>query len=251
MEKEKIIEVKNLMASFDGNVILSDVTFNAYRGEVTAILGPSGSGKSTVLRHLLGLHPIQKGLISILGKDLSLVTEAELLELYLQMGVFYQNGALLNSMTVGENVSLPLEQHSNLPKSLIKDIVYMKLGLVNLKHAYHLYPAELSGGMLKRAALARAIIMDPPLLLCDEPGAGLDPISLQSLDELMIDLKTQLGMSVILVTHEVSSILRIADKIIYLSDKTVAFEGKLDDALSRDNQSIKSFFSFMGESRKD
>ena len=238
------------MASFDGNIILSDVSFSAFKGEVTVILGPSGCGKSTVLKHLLGLYPIQKGQVMVLGKDLSRVTEREQLELYLQMGVFYQNGALLNAMTVGENVSLPLEQHCDLPKSLIKDIVYMKLGLVNIKHAYHLYPSELSGGMLKRAALARAIVMDPPLLFCDEPGAGLDPISLKSLDELIINLKEQLGMSIIVVTHEVSSILRIADRIVYLSNNTVAFEGKLKDALSCDIQSVKSFFSLIDETLK-
>ncbi len=250
MEKEKIIEVKNLGASFDGFNVLSDVTFNAHPGEVTIILGSSGCGKSTVLRHLLGLYPIQKGHISVLGKDISQFTEQEQKQLYLQMGVFYQNGALLNSMTVGDNVALPLKQHTFLPDNLIEDIVFMKLGLVNLEDAYHRYPSELSGGMLKRAALARAIVMDPPLLFCDEPGAGLDPISLESLDNLILNLKEQLGMTILMVTHEVSSILRIANKIVYLDHGQVVFEGSVRDALSSDVEQVKQFFSVINEGQK-
>jgi phospholipid/cholesterol/gamma-HCH transport system ATP-binding protein len=247
MDKEKVIEVIGLGASFDDSVVLSDVTFSAYKGDITVVLGASGSGKSTVLNHLLGLIPVEKGYVSVLGKDISNITEAEQLNLYLQMGVFYQSGALLNSMTVGENVALPLKQHSNLPDSLIEEIVYMKLGLVHLQHAFHLFPSQLSGGMLKRAALARAIVMDPPLLFCDEPGAGLDPISLASLDELIINLQKQLGISVLMVTHEVTSIMRIADKIVYLDNGVVAFEGSLKKALESDVDSVKNFFSVINE----
>ena len=247
MEKEKVIEVKGLGASFDDTVVLSDVSFNAYKGDITVVLGVSGSGKSTVLNHLLGLYPVKKGFVSVLGKDISNITEAGQLNLYLQMGVFYQSGALINSMTVGENIALPLKQHSNLPDSLIEEIVYMKLGLVNLQHAFHLFPSQLSGGMLKRAALARAIVMDPPLLFCDEPGAGLDPVSLASLDELIINLQKQLGISVLMVTHEVTSIMRIADRIVYLENGFVAFEGSLKKALESDIDSVKQFFSVINE----
>ncbi len=247
MDKERVIDVNGLGASFDDTVVLSDVNFSAYKGDITVVLGASGSGKSTVLNHLLGLIPVEKGFISVLGKDISNITEAEQLNLYLQMGVFYQSGALLNSMTVGENIALPLKQHSNLPDSLIEEIVYMKLGLVNLQHAFHLFPSQLSGGMLKRAALARAIVMDPPLLFCDEPGAGLDPISLASLDELIINLQKQLGISVLMVTHEVTSIMRIADRIVYLENGVVAFEGSLKKALESDIDSVKHFFSVINE----
>lgn len=232
-----------LGVKFDDNQVLHDVSFSAFKGEVTVVLGTSGCGKSTVLRHLLSLYPLQRGSIRILGKELGQISEEEQTRLYLQMGVFYQDGALLNSMTVGENVALPLHQHSSLPDSLIEEIVYMKLGLVNLAHAYHLYPSQISGGMLKRAALARAIVMDPPLLFCDEPGAGLDPVSLESLDELIVNLKNQLGMSVLIVTHEVSSIMRIADRIVYLENGRVAFEGSLEHALSSEVQCVKQFFS--------
>ncbi len=243
MQKEKIIEVNNLQASFDGRVVLSNVSFAAYPGEVTVLLGRSGSGKTTVLKHLLGLYPIMGGRISVLGKDVASLREVEQVELYLQMGVFYQSGALLNSLTVAENVALPLAQHTKLPDKLINEIVNMKLGLVQLTHAYHLYPSQLSGGMLKRAALARAIVMDPPLLFCDEPGAGLDPISLKSLDELILNLKNLLGMSIVMVTHEVSSILRVANRIVFLDEGKVAFEGLLEDALKSNVPSVKAFFS--------
>jgi phospholipid/cholesterol/gamma-HCH transport system ATP-binding protein len=243
LEKEKVIEVKNLRATFDDRLVLKDVSFSANKGEVTVILGGSGSGKTTVLKHILGLYDVTKGYVSVLGKDLSQLTEEEQVKLYLQMGVFYQDGALLNSLTVGENVALPLKQQTNLPDELIEDIVYMKLGLVNLDDAFHLYPSELSGGMLKRAALARAIVMDPPLLCCDEPGAGLDPISLESLDNLILNLKELLGISILLVTHEVSSILRVANRIIYLDQGRVVFEGTLKEALATKVQAVQDFFS--------
>lgn len=250
MTRNKVIEVENLGASFGDTRVLNDVSFSAYQGEVTIILGSSGCGKSTVLKHLLGLYPIMQGTVKILGQNVAELTEKEQLELYLKMGVFYQNGALLNSMTVGENVALPLVQHTHLPDHLINDIVYMKLGLVNLENAFYKYPSELSGGMLKRAALARAIALDPPVLFCDEPGAGLDPISLESLDRLIINLKELLGMSIIMVTHEVSSILRIANRIIYLSKGHVIFEGSLKDALASNEEEVRQFFSVIDDADK-
>lgn len=243
MDKEKIIEVKGLKVSFDGNEILSDVSFTILKGDITVVLGASGSGKSTVLKHLLGLYPLNHGYISVLGKDISQLTEEEQHQQYLNMGVFYQNGALLNSMTVGENVALPLTQHSHLPKDVILDIVHMKLGLVNLEHAFHRYPSELSGGMLKRAALARAIVMDPTLLFCDEPGAGLDPVSLKSLDNLINKLKDLLGMTIVMVTHEVASIMRIANKIVFLEDGVVAYAGSPKHAPECDVESVRQFFA--------
>lgn len=242
MKHQKVIEVKGLYAAFPDRVVLSDVSCTAMRGEITVIIGSSGSGKTTLLRHLLGLFPVRRGYVSVLGRDMSSITETEQLDLYLHMGVFYQNGALLNSITVAENVALPLTQHTYLPSDLVDDIVRMKLGLVNLSDAYHLYPSELSGGMLKRAALARAIAMDPPLLFCDEPGAGLDPISLEALDSLILNLKEKLGMSVVMVTHEVSSILRVADRVIYLDQGVVVFEGNVKAALASEHPAVQNFF---------
>ncbi|MFP4064839.1 MAG: ABC transporter ATP-binding protein [Bacteroidales bacterium] len=245
MGKEKVINVQELNAGFEDHVVLKDVSFSAYKGEVTVVLGGSGSGKTTLFRHLLGLLPIHKGRVSVLGREVADLDEEDQLDLYLQMGVFYQTGALLSSLTVAENVGLPLVQHTRMPQPLIDEIVRMKLGLVNLSHAYHQYPAELSGGMIKRAALARAIAMDPPLLFCDEPGAGLDPVLLESLDRLLLNLKEQLGISILLVTHEVTSILRVADRVVFLDEGVVAFEGPLKEALHADHPSVRAFFSVL------
>ncbi len=247
MQKEKTIEIKNLKASFGDMQVLKDITFDVFREEITVILGPSGCGKSTVLKHILGLYPVVEGSVKVMGQNIAEITEKDQKELYKKMGVFYQNGALLNSMTVGENVALPLVQHSDLSDELINELVNMKLGLVNLSDAFQKYPSELSGGMLKRAALARSIALDPPLLFFDEPGAGLDPISLESLDKLIVNLKNKLGMTVVMVTHEVSSILRIADRIIYLDKGKVAFEGTLKEALETETASVQQFFSILKE----
>jgi phospholipid/cholesterol/gamma-HCH transport system ATP-binding protein len=247
---EKVVHVQGLHADYDGKEVLKDVSFCACRGEITVIIGGSGSGKTTILRHLLGLLPVKRGQISILGKEISRLSEKEMEEMYHQMGVFYQTGALMTSMTVAENVAMPLVHQSNLPGQLIKDIVTMKLGLVNLKDAYNLYPSQLSGGMLKRVALARAIAMDPPLLFCDEPGAGLDPLSLKSLDNLILNLKDQLGISIVLVTHEISSILRVADRIIFVNKGRVLMEGKREEILASGIPEIREFFSVSEPSGK-
>lgn len=242
MTKQKVVEVSNLDVTFQNRQVLSDVNFAAYQGEVTIILGASGSGKTTVLKHILGLFPVEKGNINILGQDFAQLNEEEQQQLYLKMGVFYQNGALLNSLTVAENVALPLQQHTTLPPYIIEQLVRTKLNLVNLDDAFHLYPSQLSGGMLKRAALTRAIIMDPHILFCDEPGAGLDPVSLAELDELLLNLKQQLGMSIIMVTHEVASIKRIANRIIFIENGTVIFEGSLEEARNSGKKALQEFF---------
>ena len=243
MNAKNIIDVKNLSASFDDRQILDDVNFSAKEGEITVILGGSGSGKTTILKHLLGLYDTRQGEIIVFEQNINLFTENELLEYYLKIGVFYQNGALLNSLTIGENVALALEQHTMLPSVIIEEMAHAKLELVNLEESYHLYPNQLSGGMLKRAALARAIAMDPPLLFCDEPGAGLDPVSLASLDELLLSLKRQMGMSILMVTHEVSSIRRTADRIVFIDKGKVVFEGSLDEALQSSITVLVDFFN--------
>jgi phospholipid/cholesterol/gamma-HCH transport system ATP-binding protein len=242
MDQKRIVEVNGLSATFGNRRVLKDVAFNAYEGEVTVILGESGSGKTTILKHLLGLYDIQEGYVSVLNRNIAELNETEQKQLYLQMGVFYQNGGLLNSLTVGENVSLPLEQHTKINGEIIKRIVLTKLQMVNLVDVYDLYPSQLSGGMLKRAALARAMVMDPKLLFCDEPGAGLDPISLASLDKLILNLREQLGMSIVIITHEVSSILRIADRIVFIDKGEIIFKGELKKALESNNKEVHEFF---------
>lgn len=242
MSGKKIIEVRGLSARFDDREVLRGVDMDAFENEITVILGSSGAGKTVLLKHLLGLMDIQEGQIRIFDEDISEMDENDQKDFYLKMGVFYQNGGLLNSLTVAENISLPLEQHTNLDDHLISNIVRMKLHLVNLDDAYDLYPSQLSGGMLKRAALARAMVMDPQLLYCDEPGAGLDPVSLASLDQLLLNLRDQLGMTMVIVTHEVSSIFRIADRIIFLDGGKVVFHGPLKQALHSKNEEVYDFF---------
>jgi phospholipid/cholesterol/gamma-HCH transport system ATP-binding protein len=243
MANHRIIEVNGLSSILDEKLILSDVRFHVIQGEIAMILGSSGSGKTTILRHLLGLYPSSGNTVTVLGENPSQLDETEEKQFYQRLGVFYQNGALLNSYTVGENIALPLEQHTDLPDDLIEKIVKLKLHLVDLQGCYDMFPSQLSGGMLKRAALARAIIMDPPLLLCDEPGAGLDPVSLAKLDELILKLQHLLGITVLIITHNVSSILRLADRIIFLEQGMIIFEGSLSHALEASIPALQEFFN--------
>lgn len=243
MTSEKLIEVNGLISDIDNKRVLSDISFYVKSGEILVILGSSGAGKTTLLKHLLGLYPSLNEEVKVLGKNPSQLDEKEEALFYQQMGVFFQDGALLNSLTVGENIALPLEQHTDLTAALIEKIVNLKLQLVNLDDCYDLYPKQLSGGMLKRAALARAIVMDPHLLFCDEPGAGLDPIAMAALDELIVNLKKLLGMTVVMVTHEVASILRVADRIIFLEEGRIIFAGTVKSALESDNPILFDFFA--------
>ncbi len=241
-DEATVITVNNLSVTFGERQVLHDVSFTVKRNEIAVILGSSGCGKTTTLKHLIGLYPIQKGEVTVLDVPLHAASEADLNQLYRQIGVLFQNGALLNSITVAENVAIPLEQHTHLPPEIIERLVRLKLHLVELPDAGDLLPSQLSGGMKKRAALARAIALDPPLLFCDEPSAGLDPITMSALDELILKLKHVLGMTIVLVTHEVPSIFRLADRIIFLDTGRVIFEGPLADALQSTNPIIREFF---------
>lgn len=240
--KTPIIQVKNLAATFENNTVLKDISFTIYENDITVILGTSGCGKTTVMKHLVGLYPVQQGEITILDKRIDTLDEEEFSKFKLNMGVLFQNGALLNSLSVADNVAIALEQHTTLSRQMIDDLVKVKLGLVGLSHATDYSTSQLSGGMLKRAALARAISMDPILLFCDEPSAGLDPVTLAGLDELFLKLKKQIGITIILVTHEVSSIMRLADRVIFLDRGKVLFEGGLEEALQSNKSQIKAFF---------
>jgi len=214
--QEAVIKVKDLVTHYGSRKILDGVNLNVKKSEIMVIMGSSGSGKSTLLRHLLGLNKATSGSIELLGTDITKATQKELYQLRRNMGVAFQGGALFGSMTVGENVELPLREHTNLDEKTMRIMARMKLEVMNLAGFENLMPSELSGGMVKRAALARAVIMDPKLLFFDEPSAGLDPVVSAELDELIILLRKAMNMSIVVVTHELESAFKIADRITML-----------------------------------
>src|SRR5262245_64928399 len=206
-----VVEVRDLVAHYGAREILHGVSLAVQRGEIRVIMGGSGSGKSTLLRHLLGLERPSSGSIRVLGQEITRMSELGLYELSRRIGVAFQGGALFSSMTVGENVMLPLREHTRLDRETMEIMMRLKLEVVSLAGFEHLLPSELSGGMVKRAAFARAIIMDPAVLFCDEPSAGLDPVVSSALDELILRLRDALRMTIVVVTHELESAFRIAD----------------------------------------
>lgn len=221
---EPVIEVRDLITYYGNRRVLDGVSLTVRQGEIMVIMGGSGSGKSTLLRHLLALKLPASGEIRILGHDPGRCTGAQLDELRRSMGVSFQGGALLSSLTVGENVALPLREHTRLNEQTIRIMVRLKLEVVNLGGFEHLYPAQLSGGMVKRAALARAIAMDPRLLFFDEPSAGLDPVVSSELDDLILKLRDSLRMTIVVVTHELESAFKIADRITVLDHGRILIE---------------------------
>lgn len=237
-----IIEVENLTAKYGDRTILEDVNVQIFPNQITVILGKSGCGKTTLLKNIIRLYQPYVGRIRIFGRDVTFMEENEFNQILRKVGVLFQNGALLNSITVGENISIPLEQHTNLNPSLIHRIVRGKLHLVELDHALNLFPSQLSGGMKKRAALARSIALDPLILFGDEPSAGLDPITASSLDRLLFKLRDHLDMTMVIVTHELASIRRIADRIIFMDNGKVLFQGELEKAEKSDIPAMKKFF---------
>ncbi len=204
------------------------------------IMGGSGSGKSTLLRYLLGLHRPTSGSIRLLGKDITRLNPEEMQQLRKNMGVSFQGGALFNSMTVGENVCLPLREHTNLDENTIRIMSRMKLELVNLAGFEDLMPAQLSGGMIKRAALARAIVMDPKLLFFDEPSAGLDPVVAAELDELILRIRKATRTTIVVVTHDLDSTFRIADRITVLDEGRIVMIGTVDEVRQCTNERVQS-----------
>lgn len=240
--KKPIIQVKDLVAKYGENTVLDGITVDVMPEEVTVILGGSGCGKTTLLKNMLRLHEPFSGSVKMFDEELTNLDEEKFDNLLQKVGMLFQNGALLNSISVYDNVAIPLEQHTNLPQEIIDRIIKVKLNLVSLSHAVYLSPSELSGGMKKRAALARAIALDPQILFCDEPSAGLDPLTSEELDSLILKLKQQLKMSIVIVTHELASIHRIADKIIFLDEGKMLFNGSLDEAKKSGIKKIETFF---------
>jgi phospholipid/cholesterol/gamma-HCH transport system ATP-binding protein len=223
--------------------VLSDVSTDVYPAEIRVILGASGCGKTTLLKTMVGLIRPASGSVRLFGVEIGDQDDPATVEVLTKAGVLFQNGALLGSLTVEENVGLPLQMHTDFPSRLIREIVAYKLALVKLTGAGPLLPSELSGGMRKRAALARALVLDPPLLFCDEPSAGLDPSTAASLDRLLRSLRDSLGITVVVVTHELHSIESIADNISFLHNGALLFNGPLADARALTGGPVNDFFS--------
>jgi phospholipid/cholesterol/gamma-HCH transport system ATP-binding protein len=220
MGGDAIIEVRGLTAAYGDAVILKDISFEVKRGEVFVILGGSGCGKSTLLKHLIGLYPLASGEVLIGGENLAAAEGSDRQRILRRFGVLYQSGALFGSMTLSENVTLPIEEFTELPVTAQNVISWMKLRLVGLEGFGGHLPAEISGGMQKRAAIARAMALDPAVLFLDEPSAGLDPVTSAELDALILSLREGLGMTFVIVTHELPSIYAVADRVIMLDKRT-------------------------------
>ena len=229
MDAGNTIEIRDLSADYGSRRVLHDISFDIRQGEIMVIIGGSGAGKSTLLRCMLGLKKPARGHIHMLGTDICHASQADIYKVRKQMGVAFQGGALFTSMSVAENIQLPLREHTDLDENTIQIMTRIKLDMVNMLPFENLMPAELSGGMTKRAALARAIIMDPKLLFFDEPSSGLDPITSAELDNLIISLKESMRMTIVVVTHELESMFAIADRIAVLGDGGLIMVGTPDD----------------------
>ncbi|MCR5029127.1 MAG: ATP-binding cassette domain-containing protein [Fibrobacter sp.] len=237
------LEVKHLRAGYGQKIILEDISFTVQPREIRMILGASGCGKSTLLNNILKLEHAISGTLSFFGEEIQ-TKEPIPDRLRRRMGVLFQGGALLTNLTVAENVALPLRRsYPKLAQTTLDEIVADRLEKVHLLNAFYKFPAELSGGMRKRAALARAIAFEPELLFCDEPSAGLDPVTSRSLDELLLELRDTLGVSVVIVSHELESIKTITDRFIYLQDGNILMDGTLDEGLHSDIPVIHKFFA--------
>ena len=246
---EIVIEAVDLTLGYDDFVLLENLSFSVKKGEIFAILGGSGCGKSTTLKHLTGLHPPLKGDILINGSSIVHSEPKEKNELMKQFGVLYQSGALFSSMTLLENVAMPLNEFTNLPQNIISAMSQVKLSLVGLEGFEEFAPSEISGGMKKRAGLARAMSLDPQILFFDEPSAGLDPISSADLDKLILELREATGTTMVIVTHELDSIFTIADRVIILDKESKGIIAEGDPRDLRDNTEdpwVKQFLNRSG-----
>jgi phospholipid/cholesterol/gamma-HCH transport system ATP-binding protein len=250
LEKHKIIQVRDLTVGYGTDIILENISFDILEGEIFIVLGGSGGGKSTLLKHLIGLIPPLSGQIRIDGEDISNCNETTFKKILRKIGVLYQSTALFGSMTIAENVSLPIKEYTNLPQKSVETLVKMKLNMVNLKGYENHLPSEISGGMRKRAGLARAMALNPKILFFDEPSAGLDPVTSVELDNLIIHLNKSLGTTMVIVTHELQSIFNVAHRAIMLDKQTKGIIAEGNPKHLKDhseNSFVRNFFNRKSE----
>lgn len=243
MSEVPAIRVRGLMTAYGEHVVHRDLDLDVMRGEILGVIGPSGTGKSVLLRAIVGLKEPSEGTVDVFGERLTDLDEEDRLELERRWGVMFQDGALFSNLTVRENVIVPMAEHTHLPPALMTELADMKIRMSGLGgDAGNKYPADLSGGMRKRAALARALALDPDLLFLDEPTAGLDPITAAGFDRLVLDLKNALGLTVFLVTHDVDTLHAVCDRIAVLGEKRVLAVGTIEELRANDNAWIQDYF---------
>lgn len=242
-----VIEVRNLVTYYGTRKILNDISLDIREGEIMVIMGGSGSGKSTLLRYLMALEKQTSGTINILGHDIGKISKKDFFNVRKKLGVAFQGGALFSSMTVGENIMLPLYEHTKLDRKTMEIMARMKLEVVSLAGFENLMPSELSGGMIKRAAVARAIVMDPKILFFDESSAGLDPVVSSALDDLILTLREAMGMTIVVVTHELESAFKIADRITMLDRGDILFIGSVEEIRNHPSERIQNLLNRRSE----
>lgn len=242
-EREVVIKVRGLRNQFGTQVVHEDLDLDVYRGEVIGIVGGSGTGKSVLLRSIVGLMTPAAGHIEVFGEDLTAMSADDRRQIEMRWGVLFQEGALFSSLTVAQNIQVPMREHLRLPVDLMDQIAAVKVGLVGLpKEAGAKFPSELSGGMKKRAGLGRALALDPEIVFLDEPTAGLDPIGAAAFDNLILQLKETMGLTVFMVTHDLDSLHAICDRIAVLAEKKVLVTGTMADMMEQDHPWIREYF---------
>ena len=241
--REVVLSVRDVTVAFGANVVLENLSLDVYRGEILGFVGASGTGKSVLLRTVLGLTPKRSGSVTLLGVDLDEASEAERVQVDMRLGVLFQHGALFSALTVRENIQVPMREYLDLPKKLMDELALLKLDLVGLpRDAAIKYPHQLSGGMIKRAALARALALDPDVVFLDEPTSGLDPIGAAEFDELVAKLRDTMGLTVYMVTHDLDSLFSACDRIAVLGRGKILAEGTIEDMLASEEPWVKSYF---------
>ncbi|MCK4875265.1 MAG: ATP-binding cassette domain-containing protein [Sulfurimonas sp.] len=245
---ENIIEVRDVKTIFDERIVHDGLNLTVKEGEIYGLLGPSGCGKTTLLREMVMLQKINSGSIKVLDYELNHIKNEEAQQLRQKWGVLFQSGALFSSLKLKDNIALPLVEYTDLSKEMINEIVEYKISIVGLNHEdANLYPSQISGGMKKKAALARALAMDPKLLFLDEPTSGLDPISAREFDALILKLRDLLGLTIVMVSHDLQSIYDTLDSVAIIDEKKIVYEGSLDNIKSVKNEFMQTFFGKYNE----